>query len=110
MCQRAAGLSYFSDLPKAKTEWGWLKGKFTNAAKVNLKEYNAKSQSTEQDELQPLQLCLWALAAICYSLYFIYPLFLCSPTGRVPVLFGYWDWCLAAFTAQALLASHQHGA
>lgn len=68
-CQRAAGLSYFSDLPKAKTEWGWLKGKFTNAAKVNLKEYNAKSQSTEQDDLQPLQLRLWALAAICYSLY-----------------------------------------
>lgn len=97
--KRAAGLSYFSGLPKAKMEREWLKGKLTNAAKLNLKEYDVKSQSTEQDDLQPLQLCLWALAAICYSLYFIYPFFLCSPAGRVPVLFGYWDWCLAAFTA-----------
>lgn len=97
-------------MPKAKREWGWLKGKFTNAARLNLKEYDAKSQSTEQDNLQLLQLCLWALAAICYSLYFIYPFFLCSPVGRVPVLLGYWDWYLAAFPAWALYAFHQHGA
>lgn len=89
--KRAAGLSYFRGPPKAKTERGWLKGKFTNAAKLNEKEYDVKSQSTEQDDLQPLQLCLWALAAICYSLYFICPFLLCSPAGRAPVLFGYWD-------------------
>lgn len=33
--KRAEVLSYFSGLPKAKTEQGWLKAKFTNAAKLN---------------------------------------------------------------------------
>lgn len=109
MCQRAAGLSYFSGLPKAKTAWGWLKGKFTNAAKVNLTEYDVESQSTW---------ARWASATptmplgfSCHLLFSVFYLsFLSRLMGRVPVLFGYWDCCLAAFTAWALPASQQHGA
>lgn len=42
-CWRAVVLPESSGPPTAKTEWGQLRVKFTNAAEVNLKEHEAKS-------------------------------------------------------------------